>query len=47
MCAVIVLTNPKENGAEGEDPGTKGSKRFVAPHKPSKTGWFLVIAMLA
>jgi hypothetical protein len=28
MCAVIVLTTQKENGAKGEDPGTKGSKRL-------------------
>jgi hypothetical protein len=26
--------NPKENGAKGEDPGTKESKRFVAPDNP-------------
>jgi hypothetical protein len=38
MCAVIVLTTQKENGAKGEYPGTKGSKRFIAPDKPSKMG---------
>jgi hypothetical protein len=29
MCAVIVLTTQKENGAKGEDPGTKGSAEWV------------------
>jgi hypothetical protein len=42
MCAVIVLTTQKENGAKGEDPGTKGSKRLQSDCSinPQKRGWF-------